>query len=155
MRRCSWPRRRTTATSAWCLTAQQREAVEAAAPLLITGGSGSGKTTALAARVARLLRAQVPTSEILVLCSTAAGRDALEEALVRQGLSIAQLSDLQVATVAQFCRETPLMASREARSGTVLDDVSLLAGCMDSMPRSVALAPWTLQRMRLRRPRTQ
>ena len=83
------------------LNAQQREAVVhgpgalPAQPLAIIAGAGSGKTSTLAHRVARLVRDGVDPSRILLLTFSRRAADALVR---RAGQTLARTSKLRAAT---------------------------------------------------------
>ncbi|HLX76431.1 MAG TPA: UvrD-helicase domain-containing protein, partial [Terriglobales bacterium] len=86
------------------LNPRQREAVEhVAGPMLVVAGAGTGKTTVLTQRLARLIReGHARADEILAVTYTDNAADELKER-VRRELGPDAASGLQASTFHAFC----------------------------------------------------
>ena len=101
-------------------TQQQRAIEHVAGPMLVVAGAGTGKTTVLIQRIARLVReGHARSDEILALTYTDnAARQMLERA--RQELGGADAAGLQVCTFHAYCNE--LLQRRGRGFGVLVDE---------------------------------
>src|SRR5687767_5430929 len=108
------------------LTAEQQRVVVAAAPFAVEGLPGSGRTTALVARAARLLRDRLEPARLLMLV-----RDRREAGRVR-GLVAAALgrstAEPSVATVTGFAAGLLRAEAAGARSVLSAPEARALVG---------------------------
>ena len=102
---------------------RQRAAIEqVAGPLLVVAGAGTGKTTVLTKRIARLVRqGHAQPAQILALTYTKNAAQEMSER-VRQELRGADLAGLRVRTFHDYCND--LLARHGTQFG-VLDDKDL------------------------------
>ena len=102
---------------------RQREAIEhVRGPLLVIAGAGTGKTTVLTRRVARLVRdGYARASELLAVTYTKNAAQEMRER-VREELRGTSVSGLQVATFHEYCNE---LLARNGKQFGVLDDQDL------------------------------
>src|SRR3954470_19626772 len=120
------------------LTSAQREAVEhAGGPLLVIGGAGTGKTTALVERFAHLAAAERPEA-ILALTVGEAAADALRERI--EDRLAAPYEELAVTTFAGLCarllRDEALEAGIDpfATPVSAADRLAMLLERIDELP---------------------
>src|SRR5947208_13888434 len=102
---------------------QQREAIEHVhGPMLVLAGAGTGKTTVLIQRIARLIReGHARPDEILALTYTINAGDEMRQRVERE-LGKAQVNGLQVATFYAYCNN---LLIRSVRDFKVVDDKQL------------------------------
>jgi superfamily I DNA/RNA helicase/CRISPR/Cas system-associated exonuclease Cas4 (RecB family) len=102
---------------------RQREAIEHVhGPMLVVAGAGTGKTTVLTRRIARLvLDGHAQPSEILAVTYTKNAVQEMRER-VREELRGTNVSDLKVATFHEYCNE---LLARCGKQFEVLDDQDL------------------------------
>ena len=102
---------------------RQREAIEHIhGPLLVVAGAGTGKTTVLTRRVARLVRdGYARADEILAVTYTKNAAQEMRER-VRDELRGTSISGLQIATFHEYCNE---LLARNGKQFGVLDDQDL------------------------------
>jgi DNA helicase-2/ATP-dependent DNA helicase PcrA len=102
---------------------RQREAIEhVRGPMLVVAGAGTGKTTVLTRRIARLVRdGHARPDEILAVTYT---RNAVQEMRerVRDELRGRSMAGLQIATFHEYCNE---LLARHGKQFGVLDDQDL------------------------------
>jgi len=102
---------------------RQREAIEhVRGPMLVVAGAGTGKTTVLTRRIARLVReGHARPNEILAVTYT---RNAVQEMRerVRDELRGTDVSGLQIATFHEYCND---LLGRYGKQFGVLDDQDL------------------------------
>src|SRR5579864_4484797 len=105
------------------LNPRQREAVEhVAGPMLVVAGAGTGKTTVLTRRIARLIReGHARADEILAVTYTKNAVQEMRER-VRADLRGTNISGLQIATFHEYCNE---LLARYGKQFGVLDDQDL------------------------------
>jgi len=120
-------------------TPAQREAVtHPGGPLLVIGGAGTGKTTALVERFAWLVEQGTPAEAILALTCTAAAADGLRERI--EARVSAPYEELAVCTFHGFCarllREEALEAGVDpfAVPAGPADRLALLLERIDELP---------------------
>jgi DNA helicase II / ATP-dependent DNA helicase PcrA len=102
---------------------RQREAIEhVRGPMLVVAGAGTGKTTVLTRRIARLVREghARPTEILAVTYTKNAVQDMRER--VRDELRGTDVSGLQIATFHEYCNE---LLGRYGKQFGVLDDQDL------------------------------
>src|SRR3989442_1402786 len=102
---------------------RQREAIEHGnGPMLVIAGAGTGKTTVLTPRIARLVRENVAQpGEILALTYTDNAAHEMRER-VRSDLRGTDISQMQVATFHAYCNN---LLIRSGKNFGVLDDKDL------------------------------
>ncbi len=102
---------------------QQHEAIEHVhGPMLVLAGAGTGKTTVLIQRIARLIReGHARPDEILALTYTINAGDEMMQRVGRE-LGKAQVNGLQVATFHAYCNNLLIRSGRDFK---VLDDKQL------------------------------
>src|SRR5205823_14132048 len=102
---------------------QQREAIEHVhGPMLVLAGAGTGKTTVLIQRIARLIReGHARPDEILALTYTINAGDEMRQRVERE-LGKAQVNGLQVATFHAYCNNLLIRSGRDFK---VVDDKQL------------------------------
>jgi DNA helicase II / ATP-dependent DNA helicase PcrA len=102
---------------------RQREAIEHVhGPMLVVAGAGTGKTTVLTQRIARLVReGQARPNEILAVTYTKNGVQEMRER-VRDELRGTDISGLQIATFHEYCND---LLARYGRQFGVVDDQDL------------------------------
>src|SRR6266513_976649 len=102
---------------------RQREAIEHGnGPMLVIAGAGTGKTTVLTRRIARLVRENVAQpGEILALTYTDNAAHEMRER-VRSDLRGTDISQMQVATFHAYCNN---LLIRSGKNFGVLDDKDL------------------------------
>jgi DNA helicase-2/ATP-dependent DNA helicase PcrA len=102
---------------------RQREAIEhVRGPMLVVAGAGTGKTTVLTRRIARLVRdGHARPDEILAVTYTKNAVQEMRER-VRDELRGTNVSGLQIATFHEYCNE---LLGRHDRQFGVLDDQDL------------------------------
>ena len=102
---------------------RQRQAIEhVCAPMLVIAGAGTGKTTVLTRRIARLIReGQARPDEILAVTYTKNAVLEMRER-VREELRSTNVSGLQIATFHEYCNE---LLGRYGKQFGVLDDQDL------------------------------
>jgi len=102
---------------------RQREAIEHVhGPMLVVAGAGTGKTTVLTRRIARLVReGQARPNEILAVTYTKNGVQEMRER-VRDELRGTDISGLQIATFHEYCND---LLGRSGKQFGVLDDQDL------------------------------
>ncbi len=102
---------------------RQREAIEHGnGPMLVIAGAGTGKTTVLTRRIARLVRENVAQpGEILALTYTDNAAHEMRER-VRSDLRGTDISQMQVATFHAYCNN---LLIRSGKNSGVLDDKDL------------------------------
>lgn len=102
---------------------RQREAIEhVRGPLLVIAGAGTGKTTVLTRRIARLVRdGHARPDEILAVTYTKNAVQEMRER-VREDLRGTNISGLQIATFHEYCNE---LLARHGKHFGVLDDQDL------------------------------
>jgi DNA helicase-2/ATP-dependent DNA helicase PcrA len=101
----------------------QREAIEHVhGPMLVIAGAGTGKTTVLTRRIARLVReGHARPNEILAVTYTKNAVQEMRER-VREELRDTNISGLQIATFHEYCNE---LLGRNGKQFGVLDDQDL------------------------------
>jgi len=102
---------------------RQREAIEhVRGPLLVVAGAGTGKTTVLTRRIARLIReGHARSDEILAVTYTKNAVQEMRER-VRDELRGTNVSGLQIATFHEYCND---LLGRCGKHFGVLDDQDL------------------------------
>jgi DNA helicase II / ATP-dependent DNA helicase PcrA len=102
---------------------RQREAIEHLhGPMLVVAGAGTGKTTVLTRRIARLVRdGQARPDEILAVTYTKNAAQEMRQR-VRDELRGINVSGLQIATFHEYCND---LLGRYGRHFGVLDDQDL------------------------------
>ncbi len=102
---------------------RQREAIEhIRGPMLVVAGAGTGKTTVLTRRIARLIRqGHARPDEILAVTYTKNAVHEMRER-VRDELSGTDVSGLQIATFHEYCND---LLPRYGKQFGVLDDQDL------------------------------
>ncbi|MGD0180572.1 MAG: UvrD-helicase domain-containing protein, partial [Terriglobales bacterium] len=102
---------------------RQRQAIEHVhGPMLVVAGAGTGKTTVLTRRIARLIReGQARPDEILAVTYTKNAVQEMRER-VREELRGTNVSGLQIATFHEYCNE---LLGRYGKQFGVLDDQDL------------------------------
>jgi DNA helicase II / ATP-dependent DNA helicase PcrA len=102
---------------------RQRQAIEHVhGPMLVVAGAGTGKTTVLTRRIARLIRdGHARPDEILAVTYTKNAVQEMRER-VREELRGANVSGLQIATFHEYCNE---LLGRYGKQFGVLDDQDL------------------------------
>jgi DNA helicase II / ATP-dependent DNA helicase PcrA len=102
---------------------RQRQAIEhVCGPMLVIAGAGTGKTTVLTRRIARLIReGQARPDEILAVTYTKNAVQEMRER-VREELRGTNVSGLQIATFHEYCNE---LLGRYGKQFGVLDDQDL------------------------------
>ncbi|HXM20560.1 MAG TPA: ATP-dependent DNA helicase [Terriglobales bacterium] len=102
---------------------RQREAIEhVRGPMLVVAGAGTGKTTVLTRRIARLVRdGHARPNEILAVTYTKNAVQEMRER-VRDGLRGTDVSGLQIATFHEYCND---LLGRYGKQFDVLDDQDL------------------------------
>jgi DNA helicase-2/ATP-dependent DNA helicase PcrA len=102
---------------------RQCQAIEhVCGPMLVIAGAGTGKTTVLTRRIARLIReGQARPDEILAVTYTKNAVQEMRER-VREELRGANVSGLQIATFHEYCNE---LLGRYGKQFGVLDDQDL------------------------------
>jgi DNA helicase-2/ATP-dependent DNA helicase PcrA len=102
---------------------RQREAIEHVhGPMLVIAGAGTGKTTVLTRRIARLIReGHARPKEILAVTYTKNAVQEMRER-VRDDLRGTDLSGLQIATFHEYCND---LLGRNGKQFGVLDDQDL------------------------------
>ncbi len=102
---------------------RQRQAIEHVyGPMLVIAGAGTGKTTVLTRRIARLIReGQARPDEILAVTYTKNAVQEMRER-VREELRGINVSGLQIATFHEYCNE---LLGRYGKQFGVLDDQDL------------------------------
>ena len=102
---------------------RQREAIEHVhGPMLVVAGAGTGKTTVLTRRIARLVRdGHAQPNEILAVTYTKNAVQEMRER-VREELRGTNLAGLQIATFHEYCNE---LLGRHGKQFGVLDDQDL------------------------------
>ena len=102
---------------------RQREAIEhVRGPMLVIAGAGTGKTTVLTRRIARLVRdGHARPDEILAVTYTKNAVQEMRER-VREELRGTNVSGLQIATFHEYCNE---LLGRHRKQFGVLDDQDL------------------------------
>jgi DNA helicase-2/ATP-dependent DNA helicase PcrA len=102
---------------------RQREAIEHVhGPMLVVAGAGTGKTTVLTRRIARLVRdGHTRPDEILAVTYTKNAVQEMRER-VREELRGTNLAGLQIATFHEYCNE---LLIRNGKQFGVLDDQDL------------------------------
>lgn len=102
---------------------RQRDAIEhVSGPMLVVAGAGTGKTTVLTRRIARLLgEGHARPDEILAVTYTKNAAEEMNER-VRRELKGTNLAGLQVRTFHDFCNQ---LLARNGKEFGVLDEKDL------------------------------